>query len=299
MKLLLTILLIVMTLLSTLLGYEYYSLRTHIVRLTQLQDEYQQYMNSVRKMLRDYQRAQAAQEAEEEKASDEDEEKKKEQPFLVVNREPAYLKESTTRYLKERRMNTILKRIAASEEWRSPEELKKAPRVRARRLLRKKPLRIQGSLVMNQLAQQRALLKDEHKVHDISFIWPLDRNEFWISSFFGARRKPDRSWGFHYGIDMAAIKGTPIKAVADGIVVEAGYNKGYGNTVVIKHSHNYSTRYAHMHKIYVRMGQAVEQGERLGKVGDTGLVRKKGKYASHLHFEVYAGGKKVNPIYFF
>ena len=136
-------------------------------------------------------------------------------------------------------------------------------------------------------------------VTDISFAWPLDRSQFWISSFYGARRKPDRSWGFHYGIDMAAIKGTPVKAVAPGVVVEAGVNKGYGNTVVIMHNRKYKSRYAHLHRIYVRVGQSVDIGHCIGAVGDTGLVRKRGKYASHLHFEAYVYNKRVNPLYFF
>ena len=129
------------------------------------------------------------------------------------------------------------------------------------------------------------------------FTWPIDRSQFWLSSLFGKRKKPNGSWGFHSGIDMAALKGTPVKAAAGGTVIEARYAQGYGNTVVIKHNNKYKTRYAHLDKIIAKKGQKVSRGQLIGKVGDTGFVRKSGKDASHLHFELYAFGKKINPLY--
>ena len=155
------------------------------------------------------------------------------------------------------------------------------------------------NLLSGQLARHKVTLKNRFIVKDIHFEWPIDRSQFWISSFYGSRRKPDRTWGFHHGIDLAAIKGTPVNAACDGVIVEAGNNKGYGNTIVIMHNKKYRTRYAHLHRIYVRIGQTVTSGQCIGAVGDTGLVRKRGRYASHLHLEVYVFGKRVNPIYFF
>ncbi len=128
--------------------------------------------------------------------------------------------------------------------------------------------------------------------------WPIDRSQFWLSSPFGPRKKPDGSWGFHTGIDMAAVWGTLIKAAADGVVVEAGYAHAYGNRVVIMHASKIKTLYAHLAKIDVNVGDAVKKGDIIGKVGDTGHVRKRGHDASHLHFEVYSAGKRVNPSYF-
>jgi len=127
------------------------------------------------------------------------------------------------------------------------------------------------------------------------FIWPVDRNNFWISSFFGPR-KLGRSVRMHAGIDLAAIKGTPVLAAANGRVVTAGYELGYGNTIVIQHSNKYKTRYAHLDEIFVRNGQSVRSGQKIGAVGDTGFVQAEGNSASHLHFEVYAFNKQVNPI---
>lgn len=283
---------IVMSLLVGLLGVEYSHLRQSTNRIVEIQEEYQTYIIAFRKILRDYQRLK---EGEEETASEEDDEKKKEPQFLVVNREPEYLKASMVRYLKQQRMSPTLARI-----YDSPEVVSTEPRI-SRKRHRGMRRRAQHTtpLLMSQLTRHRALLRGRTLVHDISFAWPIDRSHFWLSSFYGSRRKPDRTWGFHYGIDMAAIKGTTVKAVAPGIVVEAGANKGYGNTIVLMHNNKYRTRYAHLHKIYVHHGQRIEQGQRIGAVGDTGLVRKRGKYASHLHFEVYVFGKRVNPLYFF
>ena len=130
----------------------------------------------------------------------------------------------------------------------------------------------------------------------VSFSWPLNRSSFWISSYFGPRKKPGGGTKFHYGIDMAALKGTPVYAAAWGEIVEADYARGYGNTVVVKHNATYETRYAHLHKILVEVGKKVKKGDCIGQVGDTGSVRKSGSDASHLHFEVYVAGKKVNPM---
>ena len=72
---------------------------------------------------------------------------------------------------------------------------------------------------------------------------------------------------------------------------------GYGNMIVIEHNSKYRTRYAHLDKILVRIGTKVAQNDRIGKVGDTGFIRKKGRDGSHLHFEVLAFGKQMNPLY--
>jgi len=136
----------------------------------------------------------------------------------------------------------------------------------------------------------------QRKKNEINISWPLERSSFWISSYFGPRKKPGGGTKFHYGIDMAALKGTPVYAAAGGDIIEADYARGYGNTIVVKHSATYQTRYAHLHKILVEVGKKVKKGDCIGQVGDTGSVRKSGSDASHLHFEVYAAGKKVNPM---
>ncbi|HAU30022.1 MAG: M24/M37 family peptidase [candidate division TM6 bacterium GW2011_GWF2_43_17] len=133
---------------------------------------------------------------------------------------------------------------------------------------------------------------------DPRFSLPIPHGSFWLSSPFGPRKKANGKWGFHHGIDMAANRGTPIKAAGRGSVIEAGWSKGYGKTVVIRHDERFTTRYAHMDRIFVRVGDRVNEGSKLGCVGATGYVRKTGGDGSHLHFEVRDRGKSCNPFYF-
>lgn len=93
---------------------------------------------------------------------------------------------------------------------------------------------------------------------------------------------------FHSGIDLLAPAGTPIQAAEDGIVAFAGVQASYGNLVVVNHQGGKQTRYAHLQSIAVRTGQAINQGELLGKVGTTGQPSSS---QVHLHFELrYASG---------
>ncbi len=124
----------------------------------------------------------------------------------------------------------------------------------------------------------------------------MAKKTFWLSYGFGPRKHPSGKWEYHRGIDLAAPTGTPVAAAAAGVVVQAGYAGGYGNTVVIAHNKKFATRYAHLSKILVTQGEELAQGDILGKVGATGNVR--GKNGSHLHFEIMVYGKRVNPFYF-
>lgn len=128
------------------------------------------------------------------------------------------------------------------------------------------------------------------------FIWPIDKNSFWLSSLFGLRRMSNGLTRFHYGIDMASPKGTIVRATAAGVVIQAGYVPGYGNLVQLQHGAVYQTRYAHLDSIGVAKNQKVKQGDYIGTVGDTGYTLKRGNDASHLHFEVCRYGKQINPL---
>lgn len=127
------------------------------------------------------------------------------------------------------------------------------------------------------------------------FNWPVSQDSFWISSFFGPRRL-GRFVKMHTGIDLAALKGTSVKAAASGKVTKACYEPGYGNNIIIEHNRKYKTRYAHLDEILVEQGQIVRRDQKIGTVGDTGFVQAEGTIASHLHFEVYTFNKQVNPI---
>lgn len=135
-------------------------------------------------------------------------------------------------------------------------------------------------------------------IRDFDFSWPLELSSFWLSSLFGPRKRPNGHVEFHHAIDMAALRGTPVKAAAGGKVILAQMISGYGNCIMIEHNSRYKTRYAHLHRIMVRQGQIVQDGDLIGMVGDTGLVRSAGRDASHLHFEIYQDGYRVNPLIF-
>ena len=114
-----------------------------------------------------------------------------------------------------------------------------------------------------------------------------------ISSEYGWRIHPvsgERS--FHTGLDIAAPEGAPIFNAADGYVVFAGENGGYGNMVEVQHDNGTSTLYGHMSHISVYKGQRVYTGSLLGRVGATGVAT-----GPHVHFEVHDKNlKTVNPL---
>ena len=101
-----------------------------------------------------------------------------------------------------------------------------------------------------------------------------------------------RRWGrMHYGSDFAAPHGTPIYATADGVVTKSGWASGYGRLIKIKHDFGIETRYAHLSKIRVKVGQKVSRGERIGDMGNTGRST-----GTHLHYEIRVNGNAVNPM---
>lgn len=112
-----------------------------------------------------------------------------------------------------------------------------------------------------------------------------------ISSRYGSRVDPfNGRMAMHGGIDFKAKRGTPIKATAKGVVIKAGRNGGYGKVVEIRHQNGYTTRYAHLSRISVQIGQHVNKDEIVGKVGSTGRST-----GPHLHYEVRRSDKTRNP----
>ena len=117
------------------------------------------------------------------------------------------------------------------------------------------------------------------------FALPL-KSAFRFTSGFGPR------WGrMHSGTDFAAAHGTAIYATADGVVSSAGWGSGYGKLVKIQHEFGIETRYAHLSRIRVKVGQRVSRGQRIGDMGNTGRST-----GTHLHYEVRVGGRAVNPM---
>jgi murein DD-endopeptidase MepM/ murein hydrolase activator NlpD len=114
----------------------------------------------------------------------------------------------------------------------------------------------------------------------------------YIASGFGARTDPlDGHAGMHLGIDFDAPPGSPVLAVADGVVTYAGVRSGYGNVVEIDHGNGYMTRYAHNSEFVAQVGARVHAGDTIAKVGSTGRST-----GPHCHFEVWLNGRPVNPL---
>jgi murein DD-endopeptidase MepM/ murein hydrolase activator NlpD len=115
-----------------------------------------------------------------------------------------------------------------------------------------------------------------------------------ISSYFGERADPfDGTEAFHKGVDFAGIAGSPVTAVAAGIVTWAGERSGYGKVVEINHGDGYVTRYAHNERTLVTVGETVKRGQPVALMGSTGRST-----GPHVHFEVVRNGRQVDPLSF-
>lgn len=119
--------------------------------------------------------------------------------------------------------------------------------------------------------------------------WPVARG--WVSSPFGNRANPfNGRREFHLGVDIVAPEGTPVYALASGIVKTARKFRNYGHTVEIDHGKNCSTRYAHNLKNLVSEGEVIKQGDVIALVGNSGRST-----GAHLHFELLKDGRQINP----
>jgi len=119
-------------------------------------------------------------------------------------------------------------------------------------------------------------------------IWPV---RGWVTSDFSVRLDPYTGERMmHEGIDVAAGVGTPVRAPADGTVVFAGLEGGYGHVLVLDHGYGLKTRYGHLSRIDVKVGEKVKRGEYIAAVGNTGRST-----GPHLHYEVRVNGVADNP----
>ncbi|MDR2495261.1 MAG: M23 family metallopeptidase [Spirochaetaceae bacterium] len=129
---------------------------------------------------------------------------------------------------------------------------------------------------------------DLQEINGDLFAWPV---RGYITSHYGYRASPFTGVRqFHSGLDIGVPTGTPVKAAMAGRVTTAGYDKSYGNYVVISHYAGYRTLYAHLSVIRTKPGAYVGTGERIGDAGSTGVST-----GPHLHFTVYKNGVTVNP----
>lgn len=113
-----------------------------------------------------------------------------------------------------------------------------------------------------------------------------------INNEFGFRRNPfgGRSYEFHAGMDIDGERGDSVMAPANGTIVKAGWQGGYGNMIEIEHGNGLTTRYGHLSKIEVQIGDSVTRGQLIALVGSTGRST-----GPHLHYELRLNDKSINP----
>lgn len=120
-------------------------------------------------------------------------------------------------------------------------------------------------------------------------LWPVRGR---LTEGFGQRLDPFSGEGvFHSGVDISTAYGTRVESPSDGIVLQAGVQSGYGNQIVLDHGFGMMTKYGHLSKINVVVGQEVKRGQIIGAVGMTGRTT-----GPHLHYEVIVNDTPVNPM---
>ena len=113
-----------------------------------------------------------------------------------------------------------------------------------------------------------------------------------INNEYGFRRNPfgGRSYEFHGGMDIDGERGDIVVAPANGIVTKAGWQGGYGNLIEINHGNGLTTRYGHLSRIQINVGESVQRGQLIGLIGSTGRST-----GPHLHYELRLDDKSINP----
>jgi murein DD-endopeptidase MepM/ murein hydrolase activator NlpD len=120
-------------------------------------------------------------------------------------------------------------------------------------------------------------------------VWPI---RGWVTSPFGNRISPITGMKqFHEGIDIAAQIGTPVVAPADGVVIKADFESGYGNIVELSHGYGLKTVFGHNSQFNVKPGQHVKRGDIIAYSGNSGSST-----GPHVHYEVRVNGLPVNPV---
>ncbi len=113
-----------------------------------------------------------------------------------------------------------------------------------------------------------------------------------ITSTFGHRENPfgGNNVETHKGLDISGPLGSPVKAMAEGTVEFAGRRGGFGNCIMLKHANGFETLYGHLSQILVRVGDKIQIGQTIGKIGSTGRST-----GPHLHYEIHKNGQQINP----
>jgi murein DD-endopeptidase MepM/ murein hydrolase activator NlpD len=162
------------------------------------------------------------------------------------------------------------------------------------RALAKEKLKLKNLLASLEIKEAEDYLTSLSKISlpkSVVYDFSIPVKKGYISSPYGTRRDPiNGSLRHHSGLDIAAVKGSPVFAIANGFIDFTGKKGAYGNLIEINHSENLKSRYAHLDKILIKKGQPVRKGDLIGRVGSTGRVT-----GPHLHLEIKENNKITNP----
>lgn len=167
-----------------------------------------------------------------------------------------------------------------------------AVKARLATLTRASEARLSDSAAFDRLARRvlnlrrLAFVARERMIAALPSLNPVDGS---INSPFGWRVDP---WPeFHPGVDLSAAYGTPVHATADGVVIGAGWDGGFGIKVALDHNNGYQTWYAHLSRVAVRIGERVTKGQTIAYTGATGEAT-----GPHLHYQLMLDGRPIDPV---
>ena len=166
----------------------------------------------------------------------------------------------------------------------------------------RQPLGVEFDQTLQEFVQTQTAVSELHGRWEKQLDWlqtlptgvPI-QGDYRVSSGFGIRNDPfNGGLAMHEGLDFTAMSGTTVVATAKGTVTRSGWDFGYGNVVEVQHAEGFATRYAHLSKRLVQVGDTVERGGLLGEVGSTGRST-----GPHLHYEVFIKDRVINPALVF
>ena len=166
----------------------------------------------------------------------------------------------------------------------------------------RQPLGVEFDQTLQEFVQTQTAVAELHTRWEKQLDWlhtlptgvPI-QGDYRVSSGFGIRNDPfTGGLAMHEGLDFTAMSGTTVVATAKGTVTRSGWDFGYGNVVEVQHAEGFATRYAHLSKRLVQVGDVVERGGVLGEVGSTGRST-----GPHLHYEVFNKDRVINPALVF
>jgi len=144
----------------------------------------------------------------------------------------------------------------------------------------------------NEENEMEAILLNIERTSNPEFLPTMWAHMGKINNEYGFRRNPfgGRSYEFHPGLDIDGEKGDVVVAPANGVVAKAGWQGGYGNLIEIDHGNGLKTRYGHLSKVDVSVGDTVQRSQQIGYIGSTGRST-----GPHLHYELRLNEKSINP----